>query len=61
MFSNGFSQRQILHNRTVQKTWRPAQPGQPARVQPAATQSDNSGEANPTPHESVFGFWFPNP
>ena len=43
MFSNGFSQRQILHNRTVQKTRRPAQPGQPARVQPAATRSDNSG------------------
>ena len=43
MFSNGFSQRQILHNRTVQKTRRPAQPGQPARVQPAATRSDDSG------------------
>ena len=43
MFSNGFSQRQILHNRTVQKTRRPAQPSQPARVQPTATQSDDSG------------------
>ena len=51
--------------RTVQKTRRPAQPGQPARVRPAATWSEDSGGQTRvstkltrplTGRLSVFGF-----
>ena len=52
-------------NRTVQKTRRPAQPGQPARVRPAATRSEDSDGRTRVPAKltrpltgrlSVFGF-----
>ena len=51
--------------RTVQKTRRPAQPGQPARVRPAATRSEDSDGRTRVPAKltrpltgrlSVFGF-----
>ena len=55
----------VIRSRTVQKTRRPAQPGQPARVRPAATRSEDSGGRTRVPAKltrpltgrlSVFGF-----
>ena len=54
-----------IRDRTVQKTRRPAQPGQPAHVRPAATRSEDSDGRTRVPAKltrpltgrlSVFGF-----
>ena len=54
-----------METRIVQKTQRPAQPGQPAHVRPAATRSEDSGGRMRVPAKltrpltsrlSVFGF-----
>ena len=64
-FDQECATRRWLATRTVQKTRRPAQLGQPARVRPAATWSEDSGGRTRVPAKltrpltgwlSVFGF-----